>query len=195
MALARRVLGLGLPRGGTRYASRLLVSAGVRALHEANGRDGSVSCWLVPNDWWHPHAQSNGIRSDFPEAHLIHVVRNPLDTISSLSVFNHHLFWQWQRWHSGIDYEKNSIRFYANFWLRWNDLIEKQNPFVRLSVERPAESWQKICETLEIDKPLPEIEIDSTWKTKEKPKVTWSDLGDLEASVREVAKRYGYEDV
>lgn len=192
MASARRILGLGHPRGGTRYASRLLVTAGCRALHEANGRDGSVSCWLTVNDWWHPHMHSNGLRSDYPEAVILHIVRNPLDSITSLAKFKHMLFWSWQRFHTGLDYQPESMEFYAKFWLKWNEIIESQNPFARMAVERPAESWSKISDVLGIGE-MPTVERDPSWVTKDKSSIAWGDLGETALAVQKKAAEYGYE--
>lgn len=124
---------------------------------------------------------------------VLHITRHPLDSISSLSRFNHHLFWSWQRWHTGIDYKADSLEFYAKFWMRWNEIIEAQSPFARLAIERPEESWPEISRVLGLGE-MPKIERDPTWTTKDKSPVAWSDLGALEPKVREMASRFGYKE-
>jgi hypothetical protein len=191
---ARPVLGIGHPRGGTRYVSRLLVAAGVRALHEAKGRDGSVSCWLSAPDWYHPHANASGLRSEYPDARLLHIIRHPLAAIASLSVFHHPSWWHWQEKHSGVEYEPKSLDFYAQFWIRWNAMIDAQQPFARLRIEHPEETWPEIARALGLSEAMPPIEVDPTWITKKKPTLAWSDLGKREDEVRAMAQRLGYEE-
>lgn len=191
---ARPVLGLGHPRGGTRYVSRLLVAVGVRALHEAKGRDGSVSCWLSFPDWYTPHANGSGLRSEYPDARLLHVIRHPLSAIASLSVFFHPSWWHWQEKHTGVEYVRESLDFYAQFWLRFNQGLEAQRPFARLRIEHPEETWPEIASELGVSEVMPSIEIDPTWVTRKKPTLAWSDLGKREDEVREYARHLGYEE-
>lgn len=170
--------------------SRLLVAAGCRALHEANGRDGSVSCWLAFPDWWHPHAQANGTRADFPDAVLLHIVRHPLAAIASLATFEHKLFWSWQRWHTGLDYAPG-VEFAARFWVTWNERIDAQSPFARISIEHPERAWPRIADGLGLGE-MPRVEIDPTWQSKTQP-LAWDDLGDLKHAVRAMAEKMGYD--
>lgn len=169
--------------------------AGCRALHEANGRDGSVSCWLAVDDWWHPNMAANGLRKDFPGSEILHVLRHPLAAIPSMKEFKHPLFWHWQQQHSGVLYEPDSLDFYARFWLRWNELIDEQKPFARLRIENPGETWPLIANTLEIKPEMPAAEIDPTWVSKKKTEITWDDLGDSADALRKAAREYGYKEV
>lgn len=171
--------------------SRLLVASGVRALHEAIGRDGSVSCWLSVPDWYHPHANGSGLRSQYENARLLHIVRHPLRAVESLRVFFHPSWWHWQQQHTGIEYDRESYEFYGKFWVKWNELIDAQSPFARFRIEFPEEDWPAVAKELGVAG-MPQVEIDETWKTKKKPSITWDDLGDAKQMVRSMADKMGY---
>jgi hypothetical protein len=194
MTQARQVLGLGHPRGGTRFVSRLLVSAGVRALHESKGSGGCVSCWLSVPDWYHPHSNASGLRSDYDNPHLLHIIRHPLTAVASLSRLHHGSWWHWQEKHTGLEYEKESLEFYARFWRRWNELIDAQKPFARIQIEHPELTWPVIASTLSANPVMPNIELDPSWVTKKKPVIAWGDLGSAEKDTREMAAYLGYQE-
>jgi hypothetical protein len=169
------------------------MAAGVRALHEAKGRDGQVSCYLTVDDWWNPYLQSGGKRSDYMNPLLIHIIRHPLTCISSLVAFNHPQFWHWQQGHTDIVYRPDSLSFAAKFWLRWHEIIERQNPDARFRVEHGESDWRGIAYLLgDENKPLPVVERDPSWETPNKKPIVWDDLGSMTERVRAVALHYGY---
>ncbi len=175
--------------------SRLLVSAGIRALHESKGSRGCVSCWLAVPDWYNPHSNASGLRSDYDNPHLLHIVRHPLTAIASLSRFVHGPWWHWQQVHTGLVYERESLDFYARFWRKWNELIDAQQPFARIRIEHPEESWSLIAATLGAATEMPRSEIDPTWVTKKKPTVEWGDLSAAVArETKEMADYLGYKE-
>ncbi len=74
---------LGHPRGGTAYAAKLMQSAGLDVRHEEMGANGIASWMFAVHDIIPPFTFDRSRRSDTYFDAVIHVAREPLDTIAS----------------------------------------------------------------------------------------------------------------
>jgi hypothetical protein len=91
----KKLLVTGTGRCGTTYLSRLLQMIGVDAPHGKVGKDGTTSHYFMVDHYWYPMITYNpafvahiGERaSDFAFEKAIYLVREPLSTIRSLSIF------------------------------------------------------------------------------------------------------------
>eukprot|EP01032_Pedospumella_encystans_P017319 gene17319-19740_t len=92
LSLTHPFLVTGLGGAGTHYAARQLRMQGWRVLHEDLDSDGAVSWIYAANDWSvqldYPYGALPPGESSFLKpryGHVIHLVRNPLDQISSFT--------------------------------------------------------------------------------------------------------------
>jgi hypothetical protein len=95
--IPKRLLVVGSPRSGTMYFTQFLRRFGMRVSHERMGEDGTVNAgWLAPKLEEDPLIVGRG-RQHYEFEKIIHLVRNPLACIDSLSREMHDVFWRWQR--------------------------------------------------------------------------------------------------
>lgn len=78
-----KFLFVGHPRGGTAYAAALMQSAGIDVRHEEMGANGTSSWMHAVHDIIPPYTFDRSRRADHYFDAVIHLVRNPLDTIAS----------------------------------------------------------------------------------------------------------------
>lgn len=194
------------PGSGTRYLTEVLKAAGVdagheRALHHGTAEggfqllqcrhDAEVSWYAAP--WLHLFA--------FP---TIHLVRAPLDTISTLTRMRK---WSERPHHQGtfrrfaadaFDYPPGPQRM-ARFWLDWNTYAERADHRWRLD-ELPADEIYRILQAVELRHIEPSVIAEAIRTTRPtgsrrngRPNYDWTDLGPLEGEVRERAAAYGFD--
>ena len=144
-----KILVLGHARCGTGYSAQLLKSYGFDIGHECYGKDG-ISAWpQVPifeknkklkTPWGPP--RHNKDTYDI----LIHNIRDPIDAIDS--IFLHNKCAKAYKFirktiinQLDIDIEKieNELDRAVASYVYWNSLIEKQNPDIRIRVEKDQE--------------------------------------------------------
>ena len=90
---ARKVLIVGTGRCGTDYISRVFLSNGYEVLHERVGEFGCSSHWFITDSEWYPvlpftaglKAHVGERKNDYTFDKTIHLVRDPLTTIKSIT--------------------------------------------------------------------------------------------------------------
>jgi len=120
--IPKRLMVVGSPRSGTHFITTLLNLFGMRVSHERMGEDGIVNAaWLAmrkPND-----ALINPMgRQHYEFDRIIHLVRNPLDTIGSLQCEMTPIWWEWQKFHTNVEItDPSDLEKVAAFWVCWTD--------------------------------------------------------------------------
>lgn len=128
------------PRSGTRYLSVAFNNLGIQLGHEIPAKDGIVS--------WHLAGYLGyGAKYD----NLIHVVRDPIDTISSIYHTLHHM---------GMVYAKAMLQmrtdddlfFSLGMWVQWNKRIQEQGPNLRVKIEdlwnHDMDKWNELIQSM-----------------------------------------------
>lgn len=119
--IPKRLLVVGSPRSGTQFATIFLNKLGLRVRHERMGADGTVNAaWLANRLVDDSLLRVHG-RQHFEFDKIVHLVRHPYPTISSLTCEMHSAFWRWQFRHTGIEIDTEDISTVAEFWLFWTD--------------------------------------------------------------------------
>jgi hypothetical protein len=174
--IPKRLLVIGSPRSGTHFMTALLNIFGMRVRHERMGEDGTVnSAWLAMKKINDSLINPVG-RQHYEFDQIIHLVRNPLDTIGSLASEMSQAFWEWQEEHSNIAiYAENpKIDRIAAFWVFWTD------------------GCQHLCDStikLESIQHLGPVQGKAVHKRAE---VKIADLGDQGKMVMDRMELYGY---
>lgn len=160
----RKYLVLGTGRCGTTYMSSLLSSIGLDVPHLKVGNDGSVSHYLMVDHDWYPAsiydpsdvAHIGERASDFIFAKVIHLVREPLSTIRSLSMWMSKadmLFWEDSGvvpsssfWSKDSDYWNGMLMYYyINLYIQKNFA----DAFL-LRLEKVTKDWASLLSFLEL---------------------------------------------
>jgi hypothetical protein len=205
--LQRHVLVTGCGGSGTTYLSQLLTLNGVRVTHDFGlGRDGIVTnacdghqVWIYSRDDEDPKGFDSLNLSVQDFTHIVHVVRDPLQTIGSV-------FAKWQKYGSIWPHVREGLtelreaectpRAAALYWLRWNELIEgcstATHRFEDL-LRSPQDLFDSIGRrfTRPLDSSVRVLASGATWYP------TWQELRHIDervsGEVRQLAARYGYE--
>jgi hypothetical protein len=180
-----RYLITGTGRCGTLYAARYLQAKGLDIRHEKMGKDGTVNWWLACSWELAPVPIFDKV---------LHIVREPLATISSLTTcLEQHEIWKHIIPNTPV-YETDPVLLRCmKHWLYWNlnaEAIADQT----LRIE--DWSMETMGEFFGITGPEPEVPKDThTWKGRFKAH-TWDDLRVMEPEltrlIRQKARRYGY---
>jgi hypothetical protein len=190
-----KILISGSCRSGTRYLASVLQRCGIQVVHEGLGPDGAVSCYYAVEDYWYQGFHWARLSQLEPE-HRWHQTRHPLKVIGSMIVQMPGGFWHWQEKHSGVSGELPGLIRTMLYWLKWNEIVERQEYDLRFQIEKLPERWHELSGILGIVREMPELpHLSSGGK---KAPVTWQMLEDadviLARDVRQKAKEYGYED-
>jgi hypothetical protein len=119
--VAKRLLVIGSPRSGTHFLTTVLNKFGLRVRHERMGEDGTVNCaWLALKRKVDPLIRVTG-RQHYEFDQIVHLIRHPYATISSLAVEMHDPFWLWQLPHTKIEVDPSDMSTIADFWMFWTD--------------------------------------------------------------------------
>ncbi len=169
-------------RAGTVYISEVLQALGYDIGHETDGVDGSVGYHLAVIK---------------PE-NCFHQVRYPLQQIASM-----HAHQSWGFMQQVIDIHGIGLRGCMEYWLHWNEMIEKFAVW-RYRIESLPDIWPEFLERIGHEyEPLPKISI-NTNTSKEKgvlerdrfKKITWVDLfnenKEIAQRIKDKAESYGY---
>jgi hypothetical protein len=152
----KRIIVLGHPRSGTGTLAHIKQLG-----HEKFNENGTSNWMLVPN-----YKREEG-------DYLIHVLRNPLDVISS-TLFTLSLdSINYLRTHTGVE-NKSMMGTVSSCWIKWNEMIEELKPDETVKIEYVGEVKNK----------------------RNHPNITWEDLRYLPKGeydqLWEAAKKYGY---
>lgn len=139
--MSKKLLITGCGRSGTRYISTLLNNLGLDIPHEVKMGKHGISSWLmaVPNPSypWGPQFE----RSNF--THIVHQVREPLKTITSLSTFSP-ISWEYISKYIRIRPKDSILLKSMKYWYRWNKIAEKNSIFT-YRVENLENIFPKFC--------------------------------------------------
>jgi hypothetical protein len=116
-----KILITGCGRSGTKYISRLLTQCGFDIKHEAKGKDGIASWYMViPNG----KAVFGPSFSEFDFDLIVHQVRNPAKVISSAHTFLD-VSWNYIKKYVPIAENDSMLIKCAKYWYYWNLEAEK----------------------------------------------------------------------
>ena len=208
MNLEREILITGCGSSGTTYISRLLQINGLDSSHDSGyGSDAIVTNACNGNEVYIYEFEKFGIKEyvkfkvnimEFKK--IIHLVRNPLETIPSVLA-------KWRSW-GGIwlhvrenleeldEPNKISIRNAMAYWFYWNKKIQAVAN-IRYRFEDLLEDPSSLFQYIDFDysaKMDNKIKLSSA---KKKRKITFKDLQnkdfELAVKIKELAKEYGYD--
>jgi hypothetical protein len=140
------------PRSGTRYVSHILRLSGLKIEQERLDLDGTVS-WV--------HVGRGNVREKEVEDtnfdKIFHQVRNPLQTIASMTTISNGSR-KYMRENLTMEMPEDRIKFAMAAWTGWNEKIEGLGPILRYKLEDLEEEWPTLCTLLGIDQiPFPVI--------------------------------------
>jgi hypothetical protein len=168
----------GCGRSATSYTAAVLRAAGLDVGHEGPGADGAVSSLWAVRDSTYPAWHAQG-RPQFGT--VLHQVRHPLPTIGSLTTALDSSL-RWDARHIELDLRQGRVLVAAQYWLNWNLLCEARAQH-RFRIEAVTPLFRLIAPGVPVG-----------LNSREHRSVRWRDLGRYETEVREMARRYGYED-
>lgn len=185
-----KILVSAFPRSGTHYMNDVLNACGVKTGHEADGPDGTVTCFYAVDDYYYPGQHKLRPRDLFFEYRL-HQVRNPLQVIGSFRSLKKKFVFSWFEKHTGIGLDDGTkTEVVAQLWLKWNLTIANQRVDLRYRIEDLPAVWPRIQKMLDIEQDIP-AHVGTTGERFEP--ATWEELGEWATPVRAMAERYGYK--
>lgn len=162
--LNRKLLIIGTGRCGTDFMSRLFISNGYDVPHERIGKFGGSSHWFITDSEWYPvltfasglKAHIGQRKSDYNFEKIIHLIRNPLDTIRSISNIFRSTDFDFLV-HNGIIPEniifKGKKRFYKGMILYYyvnKFILDNFKNSLLVKIENIKNEIPKICSFLKI---------------------------------------------
>lgn len=116
-----KVVIIGTGRCGTKFASGLFSRMGVDVPHERLGANG-ISCWDLASGST-LLSDVKDVESLFYDATVIHLVRNPVDCINSITTIRRDT-WQWITANSPASMDDSTLLRSIKHWLYWNKICE-----------------------------------------------------------------------
>lgn len=183
----KKILVTGHPRSGTGYMSVLLQKYGLDVGHEVMGRDG-ISSWTFANlnatkiPRW---TKDDAVPSDYDFIHRIHVLRNPVDCVSSIRYTEDincksFLYRMAYVTKAGFDvFKLNRIEHTVASYCVWNNLIRNTKPNLTLvleSAELPLHNY--LIKTNLIEQHAPLITFKEKVNARNHPKLSLNDIND-----------------
>lgn len=182
-----RFLVTGTGRCGTLYAARFLQNLGLDVRHEHMGVDGTSNWWLAV-----PWSLSPVPTFD----KTLHIVREPLATISSLTTCSlDHEIWPHIIANSPVDENDPLLLRCMKHWFYWNLMAEA---IADKTMRVEAFGLSVIQDFFGVQStPTAWVPTDThTWKGRYTPR-SWQDCEaidpDLTRLIRKLAARYGYD--
>lgn len=190
---------IGCGRSGTKYTTALLNQLNIKVCHEKLGPDGEIG--------WKGLLKILDGRVDPTTNVVLHQVRNPLETISSLRTHKNGLLKNVSRHfktNSSLNTLEGKLHRCMEYWYEWNLLAEKYAKWT-YRIETISDVIEEICNEAGIpylNKELPHINSSlNTRKTKyfarfQKEPVSWNKLESIDAKlyqqIKDLARKYGY---
>ena len=130
------ILGLGHPRTGTGYTSKIMKSWGLRAGHEYMDKHGIVA-WQFATEAPPPMIAINKFptlcKDDWEFETIVYNVRNPYNSLLSIVAETYTLKWRSQ-W-GGFEITENVLLNAINSLLSWDKMIMNKNPQIIYRIE------------------------------------------------------------
>lgn len=194
------VLVTGHPRSGTHFTARMLREMGYVTSIEGRWMSGYtrlVSSWKhVQPGMFRNRFYARNLRQDF--ATILHQVRHPLDVIASSTTLVDRTVDHIKKYvdipEPTVNYDQ-PITLCMRSWVGWNRLIETRASW-RFQLEQLDDIFPEFCQHVGIpEQASPGM---GARNTRSHRNLTWADLeaadAQLAGEVREMARRYGYED-
>jgi len=211
--LSRKILVIGTGRSGSKTITHQLRKAGLDVGHEHCRSEGTSTHYFHTDHKWYPYfpwtdkgidrkAHLGERMSDYKFENIVHVVRNPLVCIPSIS-----------RVHTEMDYEfledlklipmglKGGLLKAMHYWLSVNKAIEENlAPHLRIKLENLDKEWPKIMRLVGIENtkiPMPDKRMNKTSGYRKYDPITKQDILDEDWAIGKeivsLAKKYGYK--
>lgn len=188
----------GTPRSGTHYTSAVLKEIGLKVRHEELDEDGTVSWKHIGSGFFNVAERKRTTEiSDPGFTHVIHQVRHPLKSISSMQTLRA-CSWDFMARHVKIDLKASLPIKSMQAWVGWNGLIEERAQW-RFRIEDIPDVFGELLERLgQKPCPLPNLDRQTRESRSDRyPSLTWENLlhtdSDLATGVASLAVRYGYD--
>jgi len=180
----------GCGRQGTKYIAKALSMCGLDVRHESVGTDGTVSSFYCfesdtyPGDHIVPRPSFNLV---------LHQVRNPLDTISSIQTG---MSWNWTCKFLPVGAEDELVKRCCYNWLVFNEHAEKQAAMT-YQIEKLENVWGELQNLIGFNKPYKNIErLPRNINTRRHTNLNWCDIKRAAPEIYEdivlASERYGY---
>lgn len=156
-----RVLACG--RSGTLYTTHVLQEAGLKVGHEWTDENGTVSCVAYGNPpyplfpWEPPKGRVAHQGEDImntPWSVTLHQVRHPLKVIESAYIVLPAASWKFYSRHIPVVRLMPKLYRCMLYWLKWNELCEKQALFT-YQVEKIKQEWPRIAQACGLPEKTP----------------------------------------
>lgn len=178
------------PRSGSRKVYGLLEKCGLKLGYEKWGEDGVVS-------WQH----STQGRYKWEVKKLIHLTRDPLETIASMAYALNKCAYSFIFNERSAPPKRNELYDAMYAYYIWNEMIEEKADY-RFKLEDLIKSkteFKKLVDVFGVDISwglLDNIDFESKVNAHEHKSLTWEDLENedqiLTSKIKEMAKRYSY---
>ena len=191
------ILITGTPRSGTHYTAALLQALGLKIHHEKLDSDGTVS-WkhISKGTFYMPERKRTTEIFDPGFTCIIHQVRHPLKSISSMQTLRH-CSWEFMARTVEIDLNAPLPIRAMQAWLGWNRLISQRAEW-RFQIEELPDVFDSLLARLKLPQaPLPLLSHHSKEsRTNRYHLLTWGNLlhadKGITHEVAELAREYGY---
>jgi len=177
---------IGCPRSGTYYMTQYLKQMGIKIEHEKPGLDGSVSWILTPE-------KLDGI--------VLHQVRNPIDSISSLSGIIPVLQTYFEKYFKKyINIEGlSNITTCMRVWYYWNEIAEKKAQYTYCIEDFDLSMLERyiLLSGATYNNILPVVP-ENKWNKRKHRQYSWDDMEEADASLTKLIQQkaiyYGYKE-
>lgn len=205
----RKILVVGHPRTGTGYMSKLLSSTGLEIGHEWIGSDG-MSCWMFATEDGNyapgPRGDIRGLsRKDFEFQHIIHLVKNPFTSMSSIVNVENAVLgsYEFRKKYVYINDRGSRLEKAVQSFLGWHEMIEKNIRSSRvIQIENSQAQLKSFLADINLPnnyKVLPPTDYNTRKGKKQYSEITQSEWDNLSVDLKNrldlFCEKYGYEKI
>jgi hypothetical protein len=188
--MEQKILITGHPRSGGTTLARILMGSGFNIPHEyfrapSIGIDSPI------------HAVEGWFKAGEPLVEwkpVIHRTRHPLKVIASLRTGNAPFLWNWAHDWVGVDRRLPQFERSCRFYIAFKEVIDARNPVYRFKMENLQEEWPHFLKAAGLEyQPMDETVERKNIISDDAEPLEWSDLGEFEQPIREIALEWGYD--
>ncbi len=192
------VIIVGTPKSATMYIATVLNKMGLDFQHEHYAKDGFADWRLAPKEKSQPWDGYTDM-IDFKNTIILHQIRNPLDTMSSMQQIGEHA-WKYITAYIPVTMEDSIIKRCMATWYHWNLLAESISCF-SYRIEDFEKTFPVFCKKIHHPELIKKQEIIQTVPknintAKPYNQLTWKHLiredHRLTRKIWRLAKKYGY---
>ena len=192
----KKLIIIGCGRSGTTYTSQLLKKNGYDVGHEVIGANGISSWYLVSDKQFHLETPGFDFFKNY-EFTVVHQVRNPLDSISSMLTAQNYS-WDFIDKELSLNMRKESILLQSmKYWFYWNKAAQKKAVWT-YKIEELDENLSKLLSIAKFKtKKIKYVDsVSKKTNSRKHRSLSWQDLEDedlnLTHNIKELAREYGY---